>query len=201
MGPRPADFNLRINNLTFGEREGAAGPITGNVFAGAEPFLTDDKIPVLRGQLGTALGEGEALRIVSVHGGKETLLGLATLAPRGQGGFTGQLVLGASPDGGGELPDGHSPLSARVVDAASGQTHNLHNLLNHWEFLGYGMLAVLLAAVVSYPFAMNFARRAALFVSRKVSHEAIIATFVGLIIVISVWEGQFPVSYTHLILA
>jgi hypothetical protein len=78
-----------------------------------------------------------------------------------------------------------------TVDAASGQTHNLHNLLNHWEFLGYGMLAVLLAAVVSYPFAMNFARRAALFVSRKVSHEAIIATFVGLIIVISIWEGQF----------
>jgi len=33
-------------------------------------------------------------------------------------------------------------------------------------------------------------RRAALFVSRKVSHEAIIATFVGLIVVISVWEGQ-----------
>ena len=121
MGPRHADFNLRINNLTFSELEDAAGPITGNVFAGAEPFLTDDKIPVLRGQLGTALGEGEALRIVSVHGGKETLLGLATLAPRGQGGFTWQLVLGASPDGGGELPDGHSTLSARVVDAASGQ--------------------------------------------------------------------------------
>ena len=77
-----------------------------------------------------------------------------------------------------------------TVDAATGQTHNLHNLLSHWEFLGYGLLAVALAAVVSYPFAMNFARRAALFVSRKVSHEAIIATFVGLIIVISVWEGQ-----------
>jgi len=43
---------------------------------------------------------------------------------------------------------------------------------------------------VAYPFTMNFARRAALFVSRKVSHEAIIATFVGLIVVISVWEGQ-----------
>ncbi|MBN4666525.1 tripartite tricarboxylate transporter permease [Pandoraea nosoerga] len=76
-----------------------------------------------------------------------------------------------------------------TVDAATGQTHNLHNLLSHWEFLGYGMLSVLLAAVVSYPFAMNYARRAAMFVSRKVSHEAIIATFVGLIIVISVWEG------------
>lgn len=78
-----------------------------------------------------------------------------------------------------------------TVDAATGQVNNLHNMLSHWEFLGYGMLAVLLAAVVSYPFAMNFARRAALFVSRKVSHEAIIATFIGLIFVISVWEGQF----------
>lgn len=77
-----------------------------------------------------------------------------------------------------------------TVDAANGQTHNLHNLLNHWEFLGYGLLAVLLAAIVSYPFAMNYARRAALFVSRRISHEAIVATFVGLILVISVWEGQ-----------
>ncbi|WNG15813.1 tripartite tricarboxylate transporter permease [Cystobacter fuscus] len=77
-----------------------------------------------------------------------------------------------------------------TVDTATGQTHNLHDLLSHWEFLGYGMLSVVLAALVSYPFAMNHARRAALFVSRKVSHEAIIATFVGLIIVISVWEGQ-----------
>jgi putative tricarboxylic transport membrane protein len=76
-----------------------------------------------------------------------------------------------------------------TVDSVTGQTHNLHNLLSHWEFLGYGMLAVVLAALVSYPFAMNYARRAALFVSRKVSHEAIIATFVGLIAVISVWEG------------
>lgn len=75
------------------------------------------------------------------------------------------------------------------VDQATGQTHNLHNLLSHWEFLGYGLLAVVLAALVSYPFAMNYARSAALFVSRKVSHEAIIATFAGLIVVISVWEG------------
>jgi hypothetical protein len=77
-----------------------------------------------------------------------------------------------------------------TVDSATGQTHNLHNLMSHWEFLGYGMLAVVIASLISYPFAMNYARRAALFVSRKVSHEAIIATFVGLIVVISVWEGQ-----------
>nr|WP_315591563.1 tripartite tricarboxylate transporter permease [uncultured Cupriavidus sp.] len=76
-----------------------------------------------------------------------------------------------------------------TVNAGSGQTHNLHNLLSHWEFLGYGLLSVLLASLVAYPFAMNYARRSALFVSRKISHEAIIGTFVGLILVISVWEG------------
>ena len=78
-----------------------------------------------------------------------------------------------------------------TVDAAAGTSHNLHDLLSHWEFLGYGLLAVALAAIVSYPFAMNFARSAALFVARKISHEAIIATFIGLIFVISVWEGQY----------
>lgn len=76
-----------------------------------------------------------------------------------------------------------------TIDAASGQVNNLHNMLSHWEFLWYGLLAVALAAVVSYPFAMNFAHRAASFVSKKLSHEAIIATFVGLILVISFWEG------------
>jgi len=77
------------------------------------------------------------------------------------------------------------------VDTATGHVNNLHNLLNNWEFLGYGLLAVAIAALVSYPFAMNYARRAAWFVSTRVSHEAIIATFVGLILVISVWEGGF----------
>jgi len=78
-----------------------------------------------------------------------------------------------------------------TIDAAKGITHNLHDLMSNWEFLGYGLLAVVIAALVAYPFTMNYARRAAMYVSRKISHEAIIATFVGLIVVISVWEGQF----------
>ena len=77
-----------------------------------------------------------------------------------------------------------------TLNTATGESHNLHNLLNHWEFLGYGLLAVSIAALVAYPFSMNYARRAAMFVSKKISHEAIIATFVGLIVVISYWEGQ-----------
>ncbi|CAG9269761.1 Tripartite tricarboxylate transporter TctA family protein [Paraburkholderia unamae] len=77
------------------------------------------------------------------------------------------------------------------VNSATGEVHNLHSMLSGWEFLVFGLLGVLLAALVSYPLAMNHARRAALFVSRKLSHEAIIATFAGLIVLISVWEGQW----------
>jgi TctA family transporter len=76
------------------------------------------------------------------------------------------------------------------VDSATGHINNLHTLMNSWEFLGYGLLAVLLAALIAYPLTMNYAHRAASFVARKVSHESIIATFAGLIVVIGVWEGQ-----------
>ncbi|NPD69864.1 hypothetical protein HN018_27235 (plasmid) [Lichenicola cladoniae] len=76
-----------------------------------------------------------------------------------------------------------------TVNAGSGQANNLHTLLSAWDFLGYGLLAVALASLVAYPFVMNYARSSAAFVARRLSHEAIIATFVGLVLVIGVWEG------------
>ena len=76
-----------------------------------------------------------------------------------------------------------------TVDAAAGKIVNLHTMMTPAEFLGYGLLAVVLAALVAYPFAMNYARVAAAFVSRRISHEAIVATFVGLVLVIGLWEG------------
>ena len=62
--------------------------------------------------------------------------------------------------------------------------------MSTWQFLVFGLLSILLAALISYPLAMNYAHRAASFVARKLSHEAIIATFSGLIVVIGLWEGQ-----------
>jgi hypothetical protein len=76
------------------------------------------------------------------------------------------------------------------VDAAANKIVNLHTMMTSWEFLAYGLLSVVLAAIVAYPFSMNYARVAAAFVSRRISHEAIIATFVGLVLVIGIWEGQ-----------
>ncbi|MBD9626963.1 tripartite tricarboxylate transporter permease [Ensifer sp. ENS06] len=76
-----------------------------------------------------------------------------------------------------------------TVDLASGQVNNLHTMMSPMEFLGYGLLAVVLAALIAYPFAMNYAHTAAAFVARRISHEAIIGTFVGLVAVIGLWEG------------
>jgi hypothetical protein len=75
------------------------------------------------------------------------------------------------------------------TDPAVGEVVNLSTLLSSAEFLWYGLLSVVLATVIAYPFAMHNARRAAAFVVNRLSHEAIIGTFTGLILVVSVWEG------------
>jgi hypothetical protein len=50
----------------------------------------------------------------------------------------------------------------------------------------YGLLSAVQAVLIAYPFSMKHAHRAASFVARRLSHEAIIATFAGRIVVISV---------------
>lgn len=69
--------------------------------------------------------------------------------------------------------------------------HNLHTLLTTSDFAIYGFIGVLVAALVAYPFSMNYARRASLWVLRSVSQEAIISMFAGLIVVISFYEAGF----------
>lgn len=76
-----------------------------------------------------------------------------------------------------------------TVDSGTGETHNLHDLLSTWEFLVFGLLAVAIASLIAYPFAMTNAHRAASWVMRNVSHEAIIGAFAGLILVICLYEG------------
>lgn len=76
-----------------------------------------------------------------------------------------------------------------TVDPATGEGHNLHDLLSTWEFLVFGLLAVAIACLIAYPFAMTNAHRAASWVMRNVSHEAIIGAFAGLILVICLYEG------------
>lgn len=94
-----------------------------------------------------------------------------------------------------------SPLAASVAaplfnappkysfDAETGATNNLHDLLSSTEFLLYGLLGVTIAVAIAYPFAMTQAHRAAGWVLRHVSHEAIIGAFAGLILVICLYEG------------
>ncbi|MBB3049945.1 hypothetical protein FHS23_000940 [Prauserella isguenensis] len=74
-----------------------------------------------------------------------------------------------------------------VYSVDSGQ--NLHSMLSSWQFLLCGLLGVLVAAVVVYPVAMKYARVASAWVITRISHEALIAAFAGLIVVVSWYEG------------
>ncbi|OHV85016.1 tripartite tricarboxylate transporter permease [Rhizobium sp. LCM 4573] len=76
-----------------------------------------------------------------------------------------------------------------TVNSETGVVNNLHTMLSVPEFLIWGLVSVVIATLIAYPFAMNHARSAAAFVAKRISHEAIIATFVGLVLVIGLWEG------------
>lgn len=57
------------------------------------------------------------------------------------------------------------------------------------EFFVYGLIGIFFAALIAYPFSMNYARRASAWVLKRVSQEAIISMFTGLIVVLSYSEG------------
>lgn len=76
-----------------------------------------------------------------------------------------------------------------TVDGPGGAPQNLGTMLTGWEFLVWGLVSVLVAGIVVYPLAMRYAAAAARFVLRHVSHEAVIAAFLALILMVSAWEG------------
>lgn len=79
--------------------------------------------------------------------------------------------------------------NAPPVFTASPVVHNLHTLMTPLEFLLYGFIGVVVASMVAYPFAMNYARNASAWVLKYVSQEAIISMFGGLIVVLAYYEA------------
>ncbi len=67
--------------------------------------------------------------------------------------------------------------------------HNIHTLMTPLEIGGYGMMAVVVGALIAYPLAMNYARRASAWVMYNLSQEAILTMFSGLVVVLSFYEG------------
>ncbi|MDF1706148.1 MAG: tripartite tricarboxylate transporter permease [Aeromicrobium sp.] len=71
------------------------------------------------------------------------------------------------------------------------ELENLHTLLSPMQFLVYALMGVLIAALIAYPLTVTYARRAAVFVARRLSHEAVVGAFAGLVLVVAMYEGGF----------
>lgn len=67
--------------------------------------------------------------------------------------------------------------------------HNLHTLMEPLDFLLYGLIGIIVAAVIAYPFSMNFARKATVLVLKHINQEAIIAMFIGVVTLLAFYEG------------
>lgn len=66
---------------------------------------------------------------------------------------------------------------------------NLHTMLTAPQFLIFSLVGVILAGLIAYPLTVRYARSAALFVARRLSHEAVIGAFAGLVLVVAMYEG------------
>lgn len=75
------------------------------------------------------------------------------------------------------------------VGGDGAELNNLHTLLTAPQFLVYGLIGVAFAGLIAYPLTVRYARRAALFVARNLSHEAVIGAFAGLVLVVAMYEG------------
>lgn len=83
----------------------------------------------------------------------------------------------------------NAPPVYSVDGGPGGGVNNLHSMLDTWQFLVFALIGVGIAAVVTYPLAMRHARAAALWVAKHISQEAIVGGFVGLIVVVTWYEG------------
>lgn len=67
--------------------------------------------------------------------------------------------------------------------------NNLHTLLRPSDFIVYSVLGSAIGLAICYPFCMRYAHRACRFIFSKVSHEALIGCFAGLVAVLSYHEA------------
>ncbi|BAC14704.1 tripartite tricarboxylate transporter permease [Oceanobacillus iheyensis] len=67
--------------------------------------------------------------------------------------------------------------------------NNLHTMMEPFEFLIFGLIGIIIAAIIAYPFSMNFARKATVLVLKYINQEAIIGMFIGIVALLAFYEG------------
>ena len=82
-----------------------------------------------------------------------------------------------------------------------GSVHNLHNLLRFQDFALYSFLGLAVGILVAYPLTIRYARRLCGWVLQKVSHEALIGTFTGLIVLLAYYEAGMTGVFLSLSIA
>ncbi|MFP3490318.1 tripartite tricarboxylate transporter permease, partial [Staphylococcus sp. SIMBA_130] len=66
--------------------------------------------------------------------------------------------------------------------------NNLHSMMDPIDFFIYGLIGLVIASVIAYPFSMNFARKATVFVLKRINQEAIIGMFIGIVCLLAFYE-------------
>lgn len=67
--------------------------------------------------------------------------------------------------------------------------HNLSTYLEPWHYIGFGLIGIIGGAMIAYPVAVKQGRKMTALMFKYVSHEALIGSFLGLIVMLSYYEA------------
>lgn len=69
--------------------------------------------------------------------------------------------------------------------------HNLSSYLEPWHYIVFGFVGIIGGALIAYPVAVKQGRKWTALMFKYVSHEALIGSFLGLIVMLSYYEAGF----------
>lgn len=69
--------------------------------------------------------------------------------------------------------------------------HNLSSYLEPWHYMVFGLIGIIGGAMIAYPVAVKQGRKWTALMFKYVSHEALIGSFLGLIVMLSYYEAGF----------
>jgi len=78
--------------------------------------------------------------------------------------------------------------------------HNLSTYLEPWHYIVFGIIGMVGGAMIAYPIAVKHGRKLTALMFKYVSHEALIGSFLGLIVMLSYYEAGLTGVFASLVI-
>ena len=78
--------------------------------------------------------------------------------------------------------------------------HNLSSYLEPWHYIVFGLIGIIGGVIIAYPVAVKQGRKWTVLMFKYISHEALIGSFLGLIVMLSYYEAGLMGIFASLVI-